>query len=462
MFRKKKMIPKLLFLLIVLLPCIICAEDVGLFPSLNQLFGTAMPSVGVLLERKADEIITAEDSIREVYHPFSVSEYDALGQYLAGTKAVLDDYSVEGTCLNASISVRGASMNFLYDRTEQTATVIYPYGTRAEMELENVTRPESILPPMDGSMPSAQFVINREPVKEEKEINGITQYYENFNDNDYNAFSTYLGRTGASLQNNNIENGVLSADIVLDGFSFQLVYDWNRKALSVYYPTGTNPEKQTRSILHESSPILPTLGRLGKELPRISQAIHREPNTINQMLDGGIEEVYNGFEEVDYEAFSQYLKTAGCTVDEYHMDDDGALVISLSNGSGSFMFIYNAVKHSGSAVYPGNKRIEVAWAPTPTPKPTSVPTATPRVIKFNYSESECWKSAENYLKSLKWHNPQSLVIYGYTSQINMNTGNYIFFVDYGAQVVAGGMKRSTYTIFVSAETGLVTSAYNFD
>ena len=436
-----------LILCIWLIPSITLAD--GLFPTMSQMFGTAMPSIGLAIQRNADERLTADGSTSEKYNGFGEEEYLSFGRYLAGAGAVLDDYSVEDTVMTAAISARGASMTLVYDWVKKSVTAIYPEGTRVEMEKEAVKETDSILPPVGGILPSAEFAVNRKPMMTEENDGGILQVYKEFTDEDYTAYNAYLGETGATLQSSSLERGVLNAEVLLDGFSFRLVYDWNRQVLQVNYPKGTKPETKKWNVLCDEGPVLPDVTALGKELPSISQGILREPDTVKELSDGGKEEVYTEFEEADYEAFSRYLQTAECTVKEYHVDANGALVISLENRSGELQFIYNQMEHTGTAVYPGVQRIEVAWTPTPTPVPTPTPQPTPTKAP-NYSEEECWRRAEEYFrdwanKNLK--NPQSLIINSHT--MVYDDGSYKVVIDYSAQNGFGGYNRDEYYVVVS-------------
>lgn len=65
---KKAYIPlRLLTLCLVLMMLTGTASAEGLFPSMNQMFGTAMPSIGAALGRTADETGENTDGKYEVY-----------------------------------------------------------------------------------------------------------------------------------------------------------------------------------------------------------------------------------------------------------------------------------------------------------------------------------------------------------------------------------------------------------
>lgn len=433
------------------------ASAEGLFPSMNQLFGTAMPSVGVALGREADETANTDSGKEETYQGFTYDDYTAFGAYLAGTGASLEDMVPTDSAINFTLSVRGASMEFSYNWVSQNATAIYPSGTRPETEKENVENKTSILPPVGGIMPSAQFAVGRKPDSEERGESGITQVWANFTDDDYNAFSTYLAQTGATMKQSNAENGVLTVEISLFSCSFTFNYDWHTKTAIVHYPVGTSPERETWNTLKGNGFILPKMDTIGKELPSMSQAISHLPDVTETLTDGSLHEIYNNFDEADYTLFSQYLQASGCAVDDYHVEDGSIMVIQLSNITGSFSFTYDTLRHIGEVIYPAGSLIETAWT---APSATSMPTVTDTVKSSQYySESECWSIAERYFKNISWKNPSSVTIHGHSTIYDVSADAYTFYIDYSAQNGFGGYNRSYYFITVSAVTGRVTSAF---
>ena len=455
---KKTHIPtRLLLMCIVLMMLTGTASAEGLFPSMNQMFGTAMPSIGVALGLNASATGDKENGKLEAYSDFSYDDYNAFGAYLAGVGATLKDAEVTASAITATLSVRGASMQFTYNWQTKTATAVYPSGTRPETEKEVVENKASILPPVGGIMPSAQFAVGRKPDREDSGENGITHVWTNFTDADYSAFSTYLAQTGATLKQSSAEGGVLTAEISLNASSFTFNYDWHTRTASVFYPNGTSPEREKWNTLKGSGSVLPKMDTIGKDLPSMSQALSRVPDATETLDDGSRSETYNNFDEADYTKFSQYLQVAGCAVDDYHVEDGSVMVIQLSNLTGTFTFTYDTLRHVGKVVYPKGSRVEAAWvAPTSTPKP--VATATPEPTQ-NYSQSQCWVIAEQYFENLRWHNPNSVTIHSHSATYDASDNSYTFYIDYSAQVVAGGYKRSYYFITVSAVTGRVTSAF---
>lgn len=430
-----------------------CAE--GLFPSMDQMFGTAMPSIGVSLGQSANETGENADGKYEIYTAFTHDNYTAFGTYLNSVGAKLKDYQVTDSTITATISVRGASMQFTYDWLAQTASAIYPSGTRPETETETETleAESSILPPVGGIMPSAQYAIGRKPNSESADENGITQIWTNFTDADYSSFSSYLAQTGATLLQNDVEAGILTATIGLYSNSFTLTYDWHTKELSLFYPNGASPEREKWNTLKGNGSILPKMEIIGKNLPSMSQALSRLPDTTETLADGSQKETYNGFNEADYTAFSQYLQTAGCTVDDYYVEDGNVMVIKLSNLSGNFIFTYDSLRHIGTVVYPKGSWVETAWvAPTPTPIPTATRKPNTSTPTANYSESQCYSAAAAYLKSVL-KNPSSLQIHTYRT-INYDE-TYCFVFDYSAQNSFGGYTRSDAYIWITKATGEV-------
>ncbi len=429
---------KLLVAVMLLIVSVACAS--GLFPLLDEMFGTAMPSVGLAIGRVADELAETDAGEEEIYLNFSEKEYVNFGQYLSGIGASIKEYHSEHNSMTAAISVRNAEMTFEYDWENKKAVATYPSGTRAETMLETVEKGDSILPSVEGVLPSAEFAIGRKPDEQSSGNEGIILTWNVFSDEEYTAFSAYLAESGAVLMNSSIEAGVLNAELGLGGFSFRFVYNWNKQSADVIYPDGTKPESSRRSTPVGSGNVLPEIAGLGRELPRISMALEREPSSMETLEDGVLQEIYINFSEADYNTFSQYLKEAGCSVVDYHTDDSGILVINLTNGSGEMIFFYDALRHTGIAEYPVHNRIERAWMPTPTPDSSA--TDKP----YSYSESACWDIAYDYFMNLRWREPDSVKIYGHLSSVEDN--GYAFMIDYSAANGFGGTNRSIYYIMV--------------
>ena len=420
------------------------ASGSGLFPAMDEMFGTSMQSVRLATGRDANETIQAEEGERKLFAHFGMEDYQAFGQYLGGVGATLKSYTNEDGIFSAAISVAGAEMNFKYDWKEGKAEVFYPSGTREETEKTQVSGNSSIFPPVGGIMPSAQFAIERKPDQQKESDAGIRQEYTKFDDDAYNAFGEYLGQTGAKLEHYDLGKGTLSASIGLGGFSFSIDYNWKTKEMAVVYPAGTIPETEKWNTLKESKSILPELSLIGKELPSISQAIEREPDKIENLADGSTREVYHYFEDNEYNAFSQYLQKTGCQVDEYHTEGD-TIVITLSNATDQFVFSYDGLRHEGSILYPTKARIEAAWKPTPTPAPVPTP-ETRKASSYEYSEDECYSAAENYLQSVL-KNPSSLQIHSHRTIYYDDT--YCFVIDFSAQNGFGGYTRSDAYIWIT-------------
>ena len=444
-------------LVVVMIFAVSTAYASGLFPSMDEMLGTAMPSVGLVIGHAADEQVETDAGERETYLNFSGEDYIAFGKYLGGIGASVKEYSTADSTVTAIITVREAEIVFFYDWANRTVTVMYPLGTRAETELETTNEGDNILPPVGGVMPSAEFAIGRKPDEQSAGEEGLIQTWTVFTDDDYTAFSAYLAETGAALKNSSIEAGVLNAEIELNGFCFRLIYDWNKQSANVIYPEGTTPESSRWNTPVGSGSILPGIKDLGRELPRISMALEREPSSTETLADGSLREIYNDFNEANYNTFSQYLQKTECTLVDYHTDDSGVLVINLTNGSGKMVFSYDALHHTGVAEYPANNRVEKAWAPTPKPRTEVTPKPDTQVIEAKYSEAQCWNIAYDYFMNLRWKNPKSVKIYGHTWVFTAD--GFTYTIDYSAENSFGGMNRGYYWITVDATTGKVTLAF---
>lgn len=445
-----------LVILLIVFAIAIANAAGGLFPDADELFGLSMPSVGLAIGRAASEQSDTDAGYQQKYADFSMADYLTVGQYLAGTGAKIEDYIIEGNSITATIAAKDSSMIFSYNWAEQIATVLYPAGTRAETELEATEPGESILPPIGGIMPSAEFAIGRKPDEQAMDNGKQIQKWTEFSDEDYADFSAYLGEAGAELKDSTINAGVLNAEIGLNGFAFCFVYDWNEQTAQSVYPDGTAPETGRWNTPVGKGPVLPELDDLGKELPRISVALEREPSSSETLQDGSIQETYLDFTETDYNTFSQYLQKMNCSLDDYHAEEDGTMVIHLSNGSGKMTFSYDAVRHIGTVEYPNHTRVERAWVATPVPTQKTETTPEPENTT-TYSLNDLWNTARRYFYNLRWKNPNSVTIHDYTW--DLRDGGIVFQIDYSAENGFGGTNRDYYWVTVDPDTCTVIRAF---
>ena len=452
------------FAVVALLLYALSAYAGGFFPSSDELFGTQMPSIEEALNRLSDETVETDEGSQEVYNTFSNDDYWAFSKYLSKQGAKLSEYTADNYVLKATLSANKATMYFEYDWENGKAVATYPEGTRpAKVVIKdgdtsgqgNRATASGILPPVGGIMPSAQFAIDKKPSSTDTTLDGTTQVYKSFSDADYDNLSAYLYSTGAKLESSETNAGIMKAEIALNSYKFSVSYDWNGNELTVLYPTGTTVETKKWNVLSGKGALLPSLDQIGSELPSLSQAIARLPDSEGKDDDGGIFELYNDFTASDYNAFSQYLMDSGCAVDEYYTAADGTLVIKLSNMTGKMTFEYDAARHTGKVTYPENSRIEVRWVPTPVPTAAPSPEPTPIVIHANYNEEECWQIAVNYLKSLYWKNTQPLKIDSHTTKVVQldESAGYTFLINYQVPNNFGVYVRSIYMITVDMVTG---------
>ena len=108
---------------------------------------------------------------------------------------------------------------------------------------------ESLLPPpaeIAGiALPSLGEVLQRYPDSETKnEDGGITEHYDFISENEYEAFSVWLGTQGVELKDYRMESGVVTAELEVEGASFRFVYDNNNGEADITYPTGTYDKRR--------------------------------------------------------------------------------------------------------------------------------------------------------------------------------------------------------------------------
>ena len=207
--------------------------------------------------------------------------------------------------------------------------------------------------------------------------------------------------------------------------------------------------------------ILPALDdMLGTSMPTVAEAIQRAPDSEETNTSGETVQTYNCFTDDDYNTFSAYLSTTGCSVDGYSLDGN-VMTINLSKDGNRFDFVYDRASSIVTVTYAtGTRPMQAVIAtatpvPTATPKPTASPTPKPTAKPKNYTVNQCYDRAVSYIKN-RLKNPNSLIVnsYSYYEETSGTySGCYCFIFDYSAQNGFGGYNRSTYYVYVDYSTG---------
>lgn len=102
----------------------------GVLPSLTEVEGIGLPSLGEALRRYPDNEMKNEDgSVTELYINVTDMDYDTFRAYMTEQGAEPGDCRNENGVLTAELKVRGVSFSFSYDSFRHEAKVTYPAGT---------------------------------------------------------------------------------------------------------------------------------------------------------------------------------------------------------------------------------------------------------------------------------------------------------------------------------------------
>ena len=445
--------------LIVLVVPLTLAE--GFFPSTDELFGTAMPSLTSTLNRSSDGKEEVDGGQRLIYREVTAKDYVAFSAYLGKLGCVVESTDVTNGVLTADIAMGDGRITFTWDDEAGIATVFYPEGTREEDAVHGGQGQGEVLPDyvqtFGTGLPSMAPVVDGEP-KVKKESDASLRYeYIDVSEAEYDAFSRYLKACGCTQADFNVESGVAIAELKQGSVPFTFEYDSNTHIATINYPAFSFVEDGAFEDA-EGKGLMPLADEaFGIVVPRIELATQLKPEGLVQTTEG-YEETYHNFTEEDYAKFSAYLQERGCTVVDYGIDENGILTVNLEKSGVPFSLTYDRIQKSAVMRYAPNSRPE----PTPTPEPTPIPTSAPKPQATKrtttvYSESDCWRTAEAYFKSMSWKNPDSLQIHGHTS--TLSEGAYTFLIDYSAQNSFGGYNRKTGMVVVDANTNQVSMAW---
>ena len=126
------MMRKILCVLLILVLCFQFTNATleGILPSLSELDGTPMPSLGDVLHRYPfSEKKNDKDETCQEWLQVTEADYEAFSIYLTEVGAVLQDYSIENREITSTIAVNGKTFIFQYKPESQTAIVKYSAGT---------------------------------------------------------------------------------------------------------------------------------------------------------------------------------------------------------------------------------------------------------------------------------------------------------------------------------------------
>lgn len=466
----KRRVVCLVFSLILLLQ--IQAYSSSFFPTTDELFGQVMPAISSAIGQPPSTVDAVDDGILETYNDFIDRNYQQFGRYCAGIGCKVSDWNTENGILTMELSKGKGSITFQYDRQQSIATVFYPATTRIEETMDTTyTETESSFPEINVAfgvgLPSMKAVFQRKPDKENHLEDGSTELvFEGITVSDYDDMGRYWSTYNAEAATNSTEFGVLHSVILVDSHEIVIDYGIDTHTLVLKYPEMFYYEdKLFNGTTKKLQSILPdTETAFGVVLPRIATVLWRYADSREEKQDGGYIETYSDFSEEDYNSFSQYLLEQGCSVIDYNTIGS-ILTIDLEKDGSRFTFSYDSGKATGTVEYsPGTRpEPEVTPSPSPTPVPTPSPTPSPapdptKYVVINYSENECWKTAKNYLESLRWNNPESFKIYDYKAALD-NNGIYTFTVDYSAENKFGGTVRKLGFVMVDAGLNMVTNAW---
>ena len=318
MKRMKAVSGRILPLCLALLMLVSSAAAEGVFPSINQLFGTAMPSVGAALGRSAGTAGENENGKYETYSDFSYDDYTAFGAYLAGASAVLENTDVTESAVTVTLSVRGASMQFIYDWNARTATAVYPSGTRPETEKETAEEKASILPEPDNigkPMPSLGEALGRYPDEEIAWQNGgSTEVFQGVTETEFNAFSVYLSEQSAVLEDYETVGSSFFASVQVDGKTVAFTYDIQTKEAKVTYPRGTY-DKWLYDAKRQSGSELQLTGA-AETVKAVEEKVKEVTEAVRKKAEEAVEEAAETVEEKAEEAAEAAAEVAEAAAEE--------------------------------------------------------------------------------------------------------------------------------------------------
>lgn len=229
---------------LLMLLCGTTAMASGLFPKSEELFGVIMPDIRFAVGREPDSIEKGSDGETFVYQSFTPSDYDAYGQYAKAEGLKLKHQDVTDGTLTAELEKDGSSITFQYNYAKKEASVFYPADVRREKEKSDAKLSGTILPDANTifgkGLPRISTAILRYPDNKETLQDGsYCETYQNFGEQDYASFSSYLKEAECSVGSYYIDDqGALVIPLTMGESSFVFTYDQLRARAVATYPDG--------------------------------------------------------------------------------------------------------------------------------------------------------------------------------------------------------------------------------
>ena len=106
----------------------------GILPSTDDAFGVYAPRPSMAIGREASKIEEVEPGVvHETYTGFTELDYDKYSQYLKQYGCIVTDYSMKNDVLTVELEKDGGSFEFVYDKSNENAIVVYGPNTRPEV-----------------------------------------------------------------------------------------------------------------------------------------------------------------------------------------------------------------------------------------------------------------------------------------------------------------------------------------
>lgn len=246
----KRTIVSLVLVLVLLLSSV---GGAGLLPKANVLYGEFMPSPEFAVNRAPSSDTTENDVRTLTFTPFTDSDYVAFSKYLGAWGCECADVSSDEDLITVGVKKGELLVSFTYNRTEQSAALVYPKGTRPETENSGSGIEKDILPSIFVEMPSLSAVVLRLADEEiiDPDGNRIVTFY-GVTEEEFDQFSEYLDTFGCELKDYSVSDSVMNAVIAKQGATFSFSYDTANGVCVLVYPNGTN-EEDARRVIREAA-----------------------------------------------------------------------------------------------------------------------------------------------------------------------------------------------------------------
>ena len=221
-----------------------------ILPDLRYQFGIAIPDLSDLLPLHPKAQMVKEGALDVIRYPeVSRADYAVINEHLTALNYETIEWHADGGVMFATITDSKGALTLRYELQEQCFSMICPELYYIDSSRNAVKAADSILilpdlqEAMGAILPRVSSALLRYPDSNESSEGYYQEVYQNFSQDDYTVFSTYLLDKGCTVGNYYVDNtGALVIPLSIQGTEFIFTYDQVGRRAIIEYPINAQLE----------------------------------------------------------------------------------------------------------------------------------------------------------------------------------------------------------------------------